>query len=215
MNWNVSMTAKYAKEDRDKIVELGFRNVTLFEKENLDIECKNRYHRYLNFSFQIQRPPECNGSLSEARYINFGDYRDPEIERMHTNLGIRTFVVETFYTPPHASLPIHSDEWPLDNHVKINISYATDDSFIRWWSPKSGLVSVNSYKDTIITDRENYNLLYKTTTNKPSLVNVGQLHDTYNPSDLGRWTLCFVPVHMDGSYIQWDEALEIYKDYIA
>ena len=57
-------------------------------------------------------------------------------------------------------------------------------------------------------------LLYEANTNHPSLVNVGILHGTNNPTPEGRWTLSFIP-QKDEQYIPWDDALEIFKDYLV
>ena len=206
--------SKYDQQAKALFLEHFFSDVNIYEKPDIDILAENRFHRYLNFSFDIQRPKECYGSQPEGTHINFGSYRDPEIERIHEKLGIKTLHVETFYTPPNSSLPIHSDEWPMDGHVKINLTWGPDDGVIRWWEPKNGPLTIGHYYDTIITDRENYDLVYTANTNKPSLVNIGRLHDTYNPSNEGRWTLCMVPVHPDNSYITWDDAMIIYKDYL-
>ena len=48
---------------------------------------------------------------------------------------------------------------------------------------------------------------------RPSLINVGQLHSTYNPhATEGRWTLCFFLLKSDYTHLQFDEAVEIFKD---
>ena len=44
--------------------------------------------------------------------------------------------------------------------------------------------------------------------------NVGILHGTNNPTPEGRWTLSFIP-QKDEQYIHWDDALEIFKDYLV
>ena len=73
-----------------------------------------------------------------------------------------------------------------------------------------------SYREhrVLVSNPNDCTLVHQANTNTPSLVNVGQLHDTHNPTDQGRWTICFVPARGDEYYIYWDEALEIYKDYI-
>jgi len=57
-------------------------------------------------------------------------------------------------------------------------------------------------------------LLYEANTNRPSLVNVGVLHGTNNPTNSGRWTICFVPTTLNEDFIHWDDALNIFKNYI-
>ena len=48
-------------------------------------------------------------------------------------------------------------------------------------------------------DKDDLELVYEAVINKPSLMNVGQLHDTYNPDlENSRWTLSFTLLNMDG-----------------
>jgi hypothetical protein len=77
-----------------------------------------------------------------------------------------------------------------------------------------------NYEETpfLVAREEDSTLVYEKNTNIPSLCNVGQLHSTYNPTNEGRWTLCFVPcqptISGHDSVIPWTNALEIFKDYI-
>jgi hypothetical protein len=60
---------------------------------------------------------------------------------------------------------------------------------------------------------ENCELVYEKVINQPSLMNIGQLHSTYNPDNIAdRWTLCFTLLKQNGDHLQFDEALEIFKD---
>ena len=72
----------------------------------------------------------------------------------------------------------------------------------------------------LLAKKEDCELLWEANTNKVSLLNVGQLHSTYNPTNVGRWTLCFVPASealrggLNGGYLTFEEAVEVYADYI-
>ena len=56
--------------------------------------------------------------------------------------------------------------------------------------------------------------MYETVIDRPSLLNISQLHSTFNPSPTEhRWTLCFTLLK-DDKALSFDEALEIFKDYI-
>ena len=68
--------------------------------------------------------------------------------------------------------------------------------------------------DNLWAEEEDCELLYEANTNRPSLVNVGVLHGTHNPTDTGRWTLCFVPVDKKRKFLHWDTCIDIFKDYI-
>ena len=61
-------------------------------------------------------------------------------------------------------------------------------------------------------DKDDLELVYEAVINKPSLMNVGQLHDTYNPDlENSRWTLSFTLLNMDGSHCTFKQATEIFK----
>ncbi|NBO70590.1 MAG: hypothetical protein EBU66_07415 [Bacteroidetes bacterium] len=208
------MTTIYDPDVKEEMVRKYFYSkIELYDRECIENDYPNIYHKYLNLPFTITRPDICYGSPAEAKITNLGDYRDPNIEKLHQELGIKTFIVEVVYTPPNSNLPIHSDLMHVDNHIKLNLSWGdSDKSATRWWMPKDITTPVLS--TPINPDREDYDLIYKATTNSPCLINVGQLHDSYNPSDEGRWTLSFIPAHQNNNLIQWEEAMQIYKDYI-
>lgn len=196
---------------------------------------KNIYHRYLNLPFEITKHPMFDTEPTELKHHDINPYRDPLVDEFHKDLGLIINHTEVFYTPPGASLPVHADDVTLDNHVKINITFGPEEGRIRWWQSNNTKVVTDTetakqmLKDidvktadefserehtNVLANRDECTLVYEANTNRPSLVNVGQLHDTYSPPHAGRWTLCFVPSIPNKGYVYWDEAMEIYKDYI-
>ncbi len=181
----------------------------------------NNYHRYLNLPFEIE-PPEFfsqNGSTIKHQYIN--DYQCPQVNSFLESLNLYCRLVECFYTPPNSKIPIHTDHPSYTNHAKINVTWGPKEGVIQWW--KSDKVTQHQFSGGEYTNERHSNLwaeekdctfLYEANTNRPSLVNVGILHGTNNPSNQGRWTLCFVPVTKNGNYIEWSDSLQIFKDYI-
>lgn len=198
---------------------------------------ENRYHKYLNLPFEITKHPLCDTVPADMKHFDINPYRDPKIDAWLESLNLVCSHTEVFWTPPGASLPVHADDVTLDDHVKINITYGPIEGKIRWWKSKNTQVvtdtetakkmlndldpnTANDFSErehtNVLANREDCTLVYEANTNRPSLVNVGQLHDTYSPPTEGRWTLCFVPnkpITME--YIFWDEALEYFKDYIV
>ena len=80
------------------------------------------------------------------------------------------------------------------------------------WSDKKEGEHIN-----LMARKEDCTLVYECNTNIPSLVNVGQLHSTWNPSTEPRWTLCFMSgsaAIRDGAYLTFEEACEAYQDFI-
>lgn len=183
----------------------------------------NIYHRYLDLPFEIKPPDffqEC-GDIVIHRNLNHLDY--PDIDSFFDDLGLRRQIRECFYTPPFGKIPIHTDHGSYTNHAKINVTWGPEEGVIQWW--KSDIVeervingdieNTTAYHHNLWSKEEDSVLLYEANTNIPSLVNVGILHGTNNPSPYGRWTLCFVPIdRKKDEYLHWNTALKIFKDYI-
>ena len=198
---------------------------------------KNRYHRYLKLPFKISKPEMFNEFPNEMKHFDINEHYDINVDKWLDSLGLHAGHTEVFYTPPNGGkLPIHSDETTLDDHVKINITWGPKEGVMRWWEAKKTQVFTDiedvkeNYKDVevsaadefshrqhtnVLAEEKDCTLLYEVNTNRPSLVNVGMLHSTYNPTNQGRWTLCFVPAVKGGhGYIYWDEAQKYFKDFI-
>lgn len=194
----------------------------------------NIYHRYLNLPFEITKPPICNIPLKELKHQDIPYHVDENMSNFLQKLNLRVANTEVFFTPGGGKLPIHIDDWKMDNHVKINISYGPPEGTTRWWKSlkfnnekeyKDGGYDISSHYNIHyenFTDRhhrsiwlkeEDCELIYEASTNKPSLVNVGTFHSSYNPTNIGRWTLCFV-IGTQDDYLYWDDAVKVFQDYI-
>ena len=196
----------------------------------------NTYHKYLNLPFKVEPLPMFSELGNDIIHEYVDHYQNSDMDEWVDSLGFYIVRKEVFYTPPHQKIPIHTDHQSYTNHVKINMTWGPDEGVMRWFkSDKSK--KVDSYGESDTTDfgdkttneivtiktkaqhhnlyalEEDCELLYEANTNRPSLVNVGVLHGTNNPTSQGRWTLCFVP-KKDGEYFHWDSALKIFKDYL-
>ena len=201
------------------------------------LESENIFHRYMQLPFEIDKHPLCDTTPDTVAHHDINPYRDPRIEAFNGSLGLITVHTEVFYTPPGGELPIHADDVAIDNRAKINITWGPPEGTVRWWKSENAkaITDLESAKEMLGTElqpdedfsaREHANLLAKkedceliweANTNKVSLLNVGQLHSTYNPTNVGRWTLCFVPAShaiRGGAYLTFEEAVEVYGDYI-
>ena len=198
---------------------------------------ENNYHRYLDLPFELTKPAMADSSFPDhPKHENLDDYEDPNIMPFLHSLGLKCNHIEMFYTPPHGGeLPIHTDLAALDDRTKINLTWAPDDSTIRWWKARdendiinTGKMKASEAQEIIdapegeFSDAEHQNLIahekdcdmvWEANTNKVSLCNVGQLHSTYNPGDFGRWTLCF-HISKQDTFLPWGEALDYFADYI-
>ena len=207
--------------------------------KNEKLEVDNIYHRYLKFPFEIGKYlPLMDTIPNSVQHVDINPYRDALIDDLHAELGLFINHTEVFYTPPNGGeLPIHADDVAIDNRAKINITWGPPEGTVRWWKSENAkaITDLESAKEMLGTElqpdedfsaREHANLLAKkedceliweANTNKVSLLNVGQLHSTYNPTNVGRWTLCFVPAShaiRGGAYLTFEEAVEVYGDYI-
>ena len=171
-----------------------------------------KYHRYLNLPFELSKPDHfINGTWGSVP-VKQEDVQ-PALDWLES-MGLDYLLFEGFYTPPHDALHIHTDTDSVVDAAKINFTWAHPESTMRWWKGDTLIKHVwetgHSYMQAEEKDCE---LVYEIPIHKPSLINGGQLHSTYNPFDEGRWTISIVP-KLNKDYLTWDEAIEIFRSYI-
>lgn len=185
-------------------------------------------HAYVKIPFDVKPPAAIMADYKEVRQFkgSIADYNDMQL--WLKMLGIRLNHVGLFYIPPGKTLPIHidKDEVSSEQPVKINITYGDDNTVMQWWQLKSDTRDVESIEAGWCDSEGNYSVMYKgvraedcdklyeVNTNRPSLVNVGVFHSAYNPSSIGRWTLCFVLGDLDGTPLEWDKAVKCLANYL-
>jgi hypothetical protein len=150
-------------------------------------------------------------------------------------------VLEAFYTKPNGGrVPLHADtgyQRPGVNDIcKLNFTWGPLDSTTRWYRVKdeSKLINHKFGKDASnkkfydigiepdidishiwIAECQDVDLVYEAVIDRPSLLNISQLHSTWNPSPTEhRWTLCFTLLE-NGQALPFTRALQIFKDYIV
>lgn len=126
---------------------------------------------------------------------------------------------EAFYTGPFGKIWVHTDTAGFGDACKINWTWGSDLSETRWWNVKDP-----NKLEPIVTDfgvnylraeEEDCDLIFKQVMKKPSILQVGLLHSTYNPTPEGRWTLCLPLAEADcGKRMGWVDTLEMFKDYL-
>ena len=102
--------------------------------------------------------------------------------------------------------------------VKVNWTYGAPKSKLIWWMPTH-----EKHIDTFQTEfgaqyltaeEKHCRHVYEVEINKPSLVNIGQFHSTWNPSTEGRWTLSLPLIDKTTSNrILWKDAVERFKGH--
>lgn len=198
----------------------------------------NIYHRYINVPVDVPMPKKFEQPSDVFRNYNVGSEVIPK--ELHNwlnqfNLMFST-VVEGFYSPPGGyNSIVHTDvpgkptqNNPINDFVKINFTWGPKNSTTRWWNvkdenlyyttkinppDKDDTVEENGFYDLIyLADPKDCNMMCERVINRPSILNVSQLHSTYNPGDTDRWTLSLVMMHKSTQkVVKWYEAMEIFK----
>ena len=166
-----------------------------------------------------------------------------KIEPWLNTMGFTSAWIEFFYTPPGDEGVIHSDNVYYADWAKLIFQFGGEGSTMRWWTSDSVMrVSTSAeqvcsmdiperseynvgdrtddhYHGQVLVTREQYaNLEHEVEVGSCSLVNVGPLHSSYNPSSESRFTLTIALMDMNTPYerrILWDEALEAFKPYLV
>jgi len=182
----------------------------------------NHYHRYLNLPFQINPLKKFKEQGDQIQHHLIKTAPFPQVDQWFHSLNLKCYLKECFYTPPHSKIPIHTDHSSYTNHAKINVTWGPKEGVIQWWHSdhvKEKVTEANEntieYHHNLVAEEKDCTLLYEANTNRPSLVNVGVLHGTNNPTDQGRWTVCFVPTTLSNQFIEWNDAMMIFKNYIV
>ena len=196
---------------------------------------KNNYHRYLKLPFEYLKPKCFNKSYNHPNMIYvLSESIDNSIIKWIESFDLKVSnVIEGFYTPANGGkLPMHNDTPTISNATKINFTWGPDNSVTRWWKVKdeshlipihpdnSQIEAAGIVPDIVIhsafhAKEENCELVHEQVINKPSLMNIGQLHSTYNPDMTeDRWTLCFTLLHPNGDHVEFEEALKIFGSFI-
>jgi hypothetical protein len=193
------------------------------------------YHRYIKLPVSHKKPICFDAQPTEPTVIFVNkEHIDSSVVKCIESFGvIVSNVTEGIYTPPnHKKLHIHNDTNTITNATKINFTWGPSNSVTRWWrvknleflkpvKPDNGHLYATGIKpDIVVTDaftarEEDCDLVHEQVINRPSLMNIGQLHSTYNPDMTeDRWTLCFTLLHPNGDHVEFEEALKIFGSFI-
>ena len=194
----------------------------------------NIFHRYLKLPFEYAKPNFFTGRYDDPQSFYYSREKvDDTIIKWIESFDLKILnLVDGLYTPPKGGkLAIHSDTKTICNATKINFTWGPDNSVTRWWKVKdeshlipihpdnSQIEAAGIVPDIVIhsafhAKEENCELVHEQVINKPSLMNIGQLHSTYNPHITeDRWTLCFTLLKSNSQHLQFEEALEIFDSF--
>jgi hypothetical protein len=201
---------------------------------------KNIYHRYLNLPFTYPKPERFNfGSDKYAVLLEQEEIYKP-FEDWIKSFGLTiSNVLEGFYTAPNGGrVPLHADTpfLPGTNDIcKLNFTWGSEDSTTQWYKIRdeskikkhyfggeginkkfydAGIVPDIDISYVLFADWNDADLMHEAVINRPSLLNISQLHSTWNPSLAEhRWSLCFTLLE-NKNLLSFNRATEIFKDYI-
>lgn len=200
----------------------------------------NVYHRYLNLPFEYPKPERFNTPIDNYTMLLEREEIYPPFKAWVESFDLKiSNILEAFYTKPNGGkVPLHADtgHLPGTNDIcKLNFTWGPLDSTTRWYKVKdesklkkhyftdeiannkfyeAGIKPDIDISHILIADWEDVDLVYEAVIDRPSLLNISQLHSTWNPSPTeDRWTLCFTLLENDTT-LPFNRAVEIFKDYI-
>jgi hypothetical protein len=202
---------------------------------------KNIYHRYLNLPFTYPKPERFNSGCNQFTTLLVKEEIYKPFRKWVESFELSiSNILEGFYTPPNGGrVPLHADTstMPGINDIcKLNFTWGSSDSTTQWYKIKdksrikkvlldnadanrkfydAGIVPDIDISHVLFADWSDADLVYETVINRPSLLNISQLHSTWNPSPTEhRWTLCFMLLE-NGKQLTFERAAEIFKDVIV
>ena len=184
----------------------------------------NKFHRHLNIPDYI---PNVNFSQWETegyswhefhKELTFEDLGNPKIKPWLNSLGITSYWMEVFYTPPHSSGIIHSDNGRGEDWTKIIYQFGAKGSTMRWWEsenafnlvPEMEQYILENFKDikgvpgrdsagdsvdchyaseVLMALEEHSTIVHEAEIGQASLANTGPLHSSYNPTNENRFVV--------------------------
>lgn len=200
---------------------------------------ENIYHRYLTLPLEYPKPEIFNHSSNNYTAFIDRKYIYPPFQEWIESFGLKiSNILEGFYTAPNGGrVPLHADtsSMPGDNDIcKLNFTWGGPDSTTQWYKIKDETKIKKHYLDeananqkfyeagiepdidityVLFANHEDADLVHEAVIDRPSLLNISQLHSTWNPSPSEhRWTLCFTLLE-NKKPISFQRALEIFKNY--
>jgi hypothetical protein len=208
----------------------------------------NRYHRDLDLPNYSPNVDFSKWSTEGYKWLEFHKTLQlPELNNQPfvnflRSLGMTSYWIEVFYTPPGEDGVIHADNTEGEDWAKIIFQYGAKGSTMRWWSstnvanlstsidqilvqssevaPEIAEYEVKDrtadhYHGRILASRvEDATILYEAEINNASLANVGILHSSHNPTNEKRFVITVALFDFIGNRILWDDAIRRLSPYI-
>jgi hypothetical protein len=204
-------------------------------------DSENIYHRYLELPFTYPKPEIFNSPTDGYAILFDSNNIFSPFADWIASFGLTiSNVLECFYTKPNGGqVPLHADTIYLpgtQDVCKLNFTWGPLSSTTKWYKIKddqklvtyrfpidqktnnkfyqAGIIPDIDISQVLIAEWEDVDLAYEAVIDKPSLINVSQLHSTWNPSpDQHRWSLCFTLLENE-KILTFERANEIFKNFI-
>lgn len=174
----------------------------------------NRYHLYLDgvpFAIPSIEVPDLSKNFHSkiGKHQLCEDFIDWVYER---DLVLRDdYAGEYFYTPPGGQVPLHTDKHEINDYVKLNWMVGGDASLMNWYELKPGKTLhppayTGLHGAYAGAAPEDVVLVHSARIGKPSLVNVGRLHELINGPEASHVYCVYVDDPRTGKRISWSEA---------
>jgi len=183
---------------------------------------ENIFHRYLDIPVSpgVDLFAKTDYDPMYYRHIKLENTDiNPELVKWFDQFDIAFYWFEAFYTPPYGGkIPIHTDTAEVCDVVKVNWTYGAPGSKLIWWEPKNKK-NIKSFQTEfgaqyLTAEEKDCKHVYEAEINKPSLVNIGRFHSTWNPTEEGRWTLSLPLIDKHSlDRIVWKDAKERFSIY--
>lgn len=200
----------------------------------------NIYHRYLELPFTYPKPERFNSGCDQFTTLLTKQEIYKPFQQWVESFGLKiSNILEGFYTAPNGGrVPLHADtpQTPGENDIcKVNFTWGSLDSTTQWYKIKdeskiqkhylndadankkfeeAGIVPDIDISYVLFADWDDADLVHEVVIDRPSLLNISQLHSTWNPSPTEhRWTLCFTLLN-DDKPLTFEKAKELFKEYI-
>lgn len=184
----------------------------------------NNYYYYLNLPFEFNRKLPDFGNKG---HIVLNKSEVPKFESWLNHLGLTIRHADVFRKHPgwpdtrqlKDRATIHIDGHSFDDHAKINFVYNSGNSRIVWYKLKPGKETFSDHSGAYTPSRSAWAddcvQVESALTNRPMLVNVGQLHDVNNV-DTVRYCFSFqlAPLGKPEKKIYWNEVEHYFNKYI-
>jgi hypothetical protein len=174
----------------------------------------NRYHRHLSLTEDYKPNLDFSSwnrldwEWKNFKNISLEQLNNPKLINFLSEHRITSRWIQIFHTPSNHSAIIHSDNDTYVEWAKIIFQYGAKGSKLRWWKSSKIEICSHEYGNILVAEPDFSKMIYENEVENASLINVGPLHNSHNPTNESRITVAISLYDFDGYRILWDDALD-------